>query len=35
MGVWILTSSLTRELADRMGYLDTITRAGGHIVTDT
>lgn len=35
VGVWILTSSLTRELADRMGYLDTITRAGGHIVTDT
>lgn len=35
VGVWILTSSLTRELAERMGYLDTITRAGGHIVTDT
>lgn len=33
--VWILTSSLTRELADRMGHLDVITRAGGHIVTDT
>ena len=33
--VWVLTSSLTRELADRMGYLDVITRAGGHIVTDT
>jgi predicted aconitase len=33
--VWILTSSLTRELADRMGYLDTITRAGGHVITDT
>lgn len=32
---WILTSSLTRELADRMGYLSVIQRAGGHIVTDT
>lgn len=32
---WILTSSLTRELADRMGYLDIIQRAGGHVVADT
>lgn len=32
---WILTSSLTRELADRMGYLSVIQRAGGHIVSDT
>lgn len=32
---WVLTSSLTRELADRMGYLDVIRRAGGHIIADT
>ncbi|MFO7706861.1 MAG: aconitase X catalytic domain-containing protein [Desulfobacterales bacterium] len=32
---WVLTSSLTRELAERMGYLQTIQRAGGHIVADT
>jgi hypothetical protein len=33
--VWILTSSLTKELAGRMGYLDVINRAGGHIICDT
>lgn len=32
---WVLTSSLTKELAERMGYLDVIRRAGGHIVADT
>lgn len=32
---WFLTSSLTKELARRMGYLDIIERAGGHIITDT
>ncbi len=32
---WVLTSSLTKELAKRMGYLDIIQRAGGHIVADT
>lgn len=32
---WVLTSALTRELAERMGYLETIQRAGGHIVSDT
>ena len=32
---WLLTSSLTRELADRMGYLSIIQRAGGHIIADT
>lgn len=32
---WVLTSSLTRELAGRMGYLQTIQRAGGHVVADT
>ncbi len=33
--VWVLTSSLTRELADRMGFLASIERAGGHIISDT
>lgn len=32
---WVLTSSLTKELAERMGYLSVIRRAGGHIVPDT
>ncbi len=32
---WVLTSSLTRELARRMGYLEIIKEAGGHIVDDT
>jgi len=32
---WALTSSLTKELARRMGYLQTIQRAGGHVVADT
>ena len=32
---WILTSSLTKDLADRSGYLDDIVRAGGHIIADT
>lgn len=32
---WLLTSSLTKELAGRMGFLDIIQRAGGHIVADT
>lgn len=32
---WLLTSSLTKELADRMGFLNIIQRAGGHIITDT
>jgi predicted aconitase len=32
---WVLTSSLTRELASRMGYLDIIEQAGGHVVEDT
>ena len=33
--LWILTSSLTRELANRMGYLGIINSAGGHIIADT
>lgn len=32
---WVLTSPATRELADRMGYLDIINRAGGHIIGGT
>jgi predicted aconitase len=32
---WILVSSLTLELADRMGYLGAIHRAGGHVIPDT
>lgn len=33
--LWIMTSSLTKELAKRMGYLETIQLAGGDIVDDT
>ncbi|MFA4965606.1 MAG: aconitase X catalytic domain-containing protein [Thermoleophilia bacterium] len=32
---WILVSSLTLELAGRMGYLAAIHRAGGHVIADT
>lgn len=32
---WLLTSALTRELADQMGYLDIVQRAGGHIIAGT
>lgn len=32
---WVNTSSLTRNLAEKMGYLEKIERAGGHIVDDT
>lgn len=32
---WLLVSSLTKELAVRMGYNAIIQRAGGHIVSDT
>jgi predicted aconitase len=32
---WILVSSLTLELAERMGYLAAINRAGGHVLPDT
>lgn len=35
VGFWVLTSSLTRELARRMGYLEIIEEAGGHIIDDT
>ena len=33
--LWVCTSSLTLELARRMGYLKVIREAGGHIVADT
>ncbi len=33
--MWILTSSYTKELAERMGLLEVINNAGGHIVEDT
>ncbi|WP_432666335.1 aconitase X catalytic domain-containing protein [Wukongibacter baidiensis] len=33
--MWILTSSYTKELADRMGLLKIINEAGGHIVEDS
>lgn len=33
--VWLLVSSLTKELAERMGYNAIVQRAGGHIVSDT
>lgn len=33
--LWIMTSSLTKELAKRMGYLELINQAGGDIVDDT
>ncbi|MEZ5124826.1 MAG: aconitase X catalytic domain-containing protein [Thermoleophilia bacterium] len=32
---WILVSSLTLDLAERMGYLSAIRRAGGHVIADT
>ena len=32
---WVMTSPATRDLAHRMGYLDTINRAGGHVIGGT
>jgi len=32
---WICTSASTRALAKRMGYVDTIEKAGGSVVVDT
>lgn len=32
---WVCTSSTARLLAERMGYVDIIEKAGGHIVADT
>lgn len=33
--VWICTSRMMKEAADRMGYTEIITKAGGHVVADT
>ena len=33
--LWIMTSSLTKTLAQRMGYLDILKEAGGDIADDT
>jgi len=33
--VWICTSRMVKEAAERMGYNDTIVKAGGNIVADT
>ncbi|RNC28500.1 MAG: hypothetical protein AWM53_01480 [Candidatus Dichloromethanomonas elyunquensis] len=33
--MFVLVNSLTKELAKRMGYLDAIREAGGHLVEDT
>jgi len=32
---WVCTSSTTKTLAERIGYVDVIERAGGHVVVDT
>jgi hypothetical protein len=32
---WVCTSATTKVLAERNGYVDTIKRAGGHVVVDT
>jgi hypothetical protein len=33
--VWICTSRMMKEAADRMGFTETIKQAGGHVVADT
>ncbi|MBN2602569.1 MAG: aconitase X catalytic domain-containing protein [Candidatus Thermoplasmatota archaeon] len=33
--LWICTSRMMKEAADRMGFTDTIEKAGGHVVGDT
>jgi predicted aconitase len=33
--IWICTSRVMKEAADRMGFTDIIEKAGGHIVADT
>jgi predicted aconitase len=33
--VWICTSRMMKEAADRMGFSETIAQAGGHVVADT
>ncbi len=32
---WVCVSNLTKSLADKMGYLQVIEEAGGHLVTET
>jgi predicted aconitase len=32
---WVCTSATTRILAERIGYVDIIDKAGGHVVVDT
>jgi len=32
---WVCTSATTKTLAERIGYVDVIERAGGHVVVDT
>jgi predicted aconitase len=32
---WVCTSATTKVLAERIGYVDMIERAGGHVVVDT
>lgn len=33
--LWVSTAATVRSLADRMGYIDTIEKAGGTVITDT
>lgn len=35
VGLWVMTSSHTKEMADRMGLLQIIQEAGGDIIEDT
>jgi predicted aconitase len=32
---WVCTAATTKDLAKRMGYVDVIEKAGGHVVADT
>lgn len=33
--MWVLTSSYTQEMARRMGLMEVIEKAGGHVISDT
>jgi predicted aconitase len=35
VGFWVCTSATAKMLAERIGYTQTIERAGGHVVADT
>jgi predicted aconitase len=35
LSFWVCTSAMTNMLAERIGYVDVIERAGGHVVVDT